>query len=47
VAGGSPGYGLIGMQQRVSMLGGEFRTTTGTDSGFRIDAELPVGGSVG
>jgi signal transduction histidine kinase len=47
VAGSPPGYGLIGMQQRVSMLGGEFDTTTGAEPGFRVAAELPVGGGVG
>lgn len=45
--GAPPGFGLIGMQQRVSMLGGEFVTTTGAESGFRVAAELPVGGGAG
>ncbi len=43
---GSPGYGLTGMQQRVSMLGGELETVSGDGPGFRVAAELPVGGGV-
>jgi signal transduction histidine kinase len=42
VAGSPPGYGLAGMQQRASLLGGEFATTSGSEPGFRVAAELPV-----
>jgi signal transduction histidine kinase len=47
VDGGTPGYGLVGMQQRASLLGGEFDTTTDAEQGFRVAAELPVGGGAG
>ncbi len=46
VTGGSSGYGLAGMQQRATSLGGEFATTSGAESGFRVAAELPVAGGV-
>ena len=42
VAGSPPGYGLAGMQQRASLLGGEFATTSGSEPGFLVAAELPV-----
>ena len=47
VAGNPPGYGLIGMQQRVSLLGGELATTADDGEGFRVAAQLPVTGGVG
>jgi signal transduction histidine kinase len=40
---GPPGYGLAGMQQRASLLGGELATTTGAETGFRVAVELPMG----
>jgi signal transduction histidine kinase len=42
----SPGYGLIGMQQRVAMLGGELTAGTADERGFRVAAHLPVGGDL-
>ena len=47
VAGTTPGYGLIGMQQRVSLLGGELAATPDEAAGFRVAARLPVPGGVG
>jgi signal transduction histidine kinase len=38
----SPGYGLIGMQQRVAMLGGELVAGPAAGRGFRVSARLPV-----
>ena len=40
----STGYGLIGMQQRVAMLGGELTAGSGDERGFRVAAHLPVAG---
>jgi signal transduction histidine kinase len=40
----STGYGLIGMQQRVAMLGGELATGSEPERGFRVAARLPVAG---
>jgi glucose-6-phosphate-specific signal transduction histidine kinase len=36
------GLGLIGMRERVEMLGGEFQVTTGPARGFRLFARIPV-----
>src|SRR4051812_4952317 len=41
----SPGYGLISMQQRVTMLGGELVAGPETERGFRVSARLPLVGS--
>jgi signal transduction histidine kinase len=41
----SPGYGLISMQQRVTMLGGELDAGPLTGRGFRVSARLPLVGS--
>jgi signal transduction histidine kinase len=38
------GYGLIGMQQRVAMLGGDLVAGPDDGSGFRVAARLPIGG---
>lgn len=38
----SVGLGLIGMRERVEMLGGEFQVTTGPARGFRLFARIPV-----
>lgn len=37
------GLGLIGMRERVEMLGGQWRTTTGRGQGFSLFARIPVG----
>jgi signal transduction histidine kinase len=41
----SPGYGLISMQQRVTMLGGELDAGPLSERGFRVSARLPLVGS--
>jgi signal transduction histidine kinase len=41
----SPGYGLISMQQRAAMLGGELAAGPDPDRGFRVSAELPLAGT--
>jgi signal transduction histidine kinase len=41
------GYGLLGMRQRVAMLGGEFAASPDADQGFRVTARIPVPGGVG
>jgi signal transduction histidine kinase len=43
-ADASPGYGLIGMQQRVAMLGGELTAGSEDHHGFRVAAHLPLAG---
>jgi signal transduction histidine kinase len=37
-----PGYGLIGMRERVTALGGRLRAGPGTSRGFSVRAELPL-----
>jgi signal transduction histidine kinase len=39
-----PGHGLVGMRERVALLGGELETGRQAGGGFRIAARLPVGG---
>jgi signal transduction histidine kinase len=38
-----PGYGLIGMRERVTALGGTLRAERGATHGFSVLAELPTG----
>jgi signal transduction histidine kinase len=40
-AGG--GHGLLGLRERVRLLGGEFTADTDADGGFRVTARLPHG----
>ncbi len=40
-----PGYGLIGMRERVTSLGGRLCAEPGASSGFTVLAELPVNGT--
>lgn len=37
-----PGYGLIGMRERVTALGGRLRAEPGASRGFTVHAELPL-----
>jgi signal transduction histidine kinase len=37
------GHGLVGMRERVRMLGGELRTGPASDGGFSVEAILPLG----
>ncbi|MGI5205241.1 sensor histidine kinase [Spirillospora sp. CA-108201] len=39
---GPGGYGLVGMRERVAMLGGELETGRAPGGGFRVAARLPV-----
>ncbi|AUG76485.1 hypothetical protein CFP65_1597 [Kitasatospora sp. MMS16-BH015] len=40
---GGGGYGLIGVRERVALLGGEFEAGPQAGGGFRVAARLPVG----
>ncbi|MGA6167525.1 sensor histidine kinase [Amycolatopsis magusensis] len=40
---GGPGHGLLGMRERVAMLGGTLEAGATGDGGFRVAARLPVG----
>lgn len=40
-----PGYGLVGMRERVTALGGRLCAEPGPAGGFSVLAELPVGGT--
>jgi signal transduction histidine kinase len=42
---GSGGRGLIGLRERVEMLGGEFAAGPHPDGGFRVQARIPAGGA--
>ena len=41
-AGGSGGYGLIGMRERVELLGGSFSAGPGADGGWLVKVALPL-----
>lgn len=41
-AGGSGGYGLIGMRERVELLGGWFGAGPGTEGGWVVTVKLPL-----
>lgn len=43
----TPGYGLISMQQRAGMLGGELEVGPEPERGFRVSVRLPVTGGTG
>jgi signal transduction histidine kinase len=38
---GSPGYGLVGMTERATLLGGSFAAGPGPDHGWTVEAVLP------
>jgi len=40
-----PGYGLVGMRERVTALGGRLRAEPAASRGFSVLAELPVNGT--
>jgi signal transduction histidine kinase len=40
---GPGGHGLVGMRERVAVLGGELETGRAPDGGFRVAARLPIG----
>jgi signal transduction histidine kinase len=41
----APGYGILGIQQRVALLGGEMTAGAQIGRGFAVTARLPVAGS--
>ena len=43
-AAAATGQGLVGMRERVALLGGELKTGQREGGGFRVAATLPVGG---
>jgi signal transduction histidine kinase len=40
----TPGQGLVGMRERVALLGGQLETGQRQGGGFRVAAQLPLGG---
>jgi signal transduction histidine kinase len=42
-SGGDGGHGLVGMQERVAMVGGRLRVGPANGGGFAVEADLPVG----
>jgi signal transduction histidine kinase len=42
--GATAGHGIVGMRERVALLGGELETGRRTGGGYRIAARLPIGG---
>lgn len=38
----SRGFGLIGIRERVQLLGGEFKVETQVGKGFRLEASIPI-----
>jgi signal transduction histidine kinase len=43
--GRQPGYGLVGMRERVEVYGGRLSVASPPTGGFTVDADLPLGGS--
>jgi signal transduction histidine kinase len=43
-SGRSAGHGIVGMRERVRLLGGTLEARPRPDGGFRVDAHLPTGG---
>jgi signal transduction histidine kinase len=46
-ANGSSGYGLVGMRERSTLLGGTLETGPGADRGWAVTAVLPRNGNGG
>ncbi len=46
-AGGSGGYGLVGMRERVALLKGRLSAGRGPDGGWRVEAWLPLAAGEG
>jgi signal transduction histidine kinase len=46
VGAATAGQGLIGMRERVALLGGELETGQRESGGFRVAARLPIGGDL-
>jgi len=44
-AGNGPGYGLIGVRERVKIYGGTMTAGTAPEGGFVLDATLPLRGN--
>jgi signal transduction histidine kinase len=44
--GGGPGYGLVGIRERVKIFGGEMSAAPAPGGGFLVRASLPIGGDV-
>jgi signal transduction histidine kinase len=40
---GDPGYGLVGIRERVKIYGGEMTTATATEGGFVLSTRFPLG----
>jgi signal transduction histidine kinase len=40
-----PGHGVVGMRERVALLGGTLSLGAGPQGGFRVDAVLPIEGA--
>jgi signal transduction histidine kinase len=43
-AAGTTGHGIVGMRERVALLGGALETGPRVGGGFRVTAQLPIGG---
>ncbi|MCG5215533.1 sensor histidine kinase [Streptosporangium sp. KLBMP 9127] len=41
-SGGRAGWGIIGMRERLELLGGSLRTTSGRGGGFVVEARVPL-----
>ena len=44
---GDPGHGLLGMRERVDVLGGQFDAGPTPEGGWRVAAEIPLDGPAG
>jgi signal transduction histidine kinase len=42
--GAATGHGIVGMRERVALLGGELETGRRASGGYRVAARLPIGG---